>query len=94
MKQTEAGNGPRSTLSRRPDSRTGKVAIIGRDPVRRGSEVDSLSSRSGDKQDRFNPRPRTGGDLTAFEASREVERFQSTPPHGGRPREVRCRRGP
>jgi hypothetical protein len=33
----------------------------------------------------FNPRPRMGGDKAPFAAIRNGARFQSTPPHGGRP---------
>ena len=33
---------------------------------------------------RFNPRPRTGGDLTRVPLVPVYGRFQSTPPHGGR----------
>ena len=34
----------------------------------------------------FNPRPRTGGDLSVAACSVDAERFQSTPPRGGRRR--------
>ena len=32
----------------------------------------------------FNPRPHTGGDLCRWLYTRNEQRFQSTPPHGGR----------
>jgi len=32
----------------------------------------------------FNPRPRTGGDLSGWGCAGTSGRFQSTPPHGGR----------
>ena len=39
--------------------------------------------------DRFNPRPRTGGDTAAISFSLSSTMFQSAPPHGGRPSDGR-----
>ncbi len=37
----------------------------------------------------FNPRPRMGGDCQAYPKRQPYDRFQSTPPHGGRLHRVR-----
>ena len=33
----------------------------------------------------FNPRPRMGGDSETLQSALDLLKFQSTPPHGGRP---------
>ncbi len=42
------------------------------------------SNRSAARRSSFDPRPRTGGDSSAPEASSRLIVFRSTPPHGGR----------